>query len=454
MAECARCHRQPNKDEPTPLLCRCNEVEIWEKHDRHRMAHQVLLGERARHMGKSLGIPDVSADERCLSCHGVVIKDERLRHRSFSPDRAVREGVTCVVCHGAYKDWIDLHGGIDRETWRTLSRSKKESDYGMTDLWNPVRRASLCLSCHVGAPAEGKVVTHAMYAAGHPPLRAFEVATASDRMPRHWQYLQEKPPQVRAMLQVPEAFVRLERTHLLLVSSLVAYRQSQELLILFTDPEASAASAHQVSWPEFSQFQCTSCHRQLPADSWQSLPSGGYPTGRPPWNSLHARLIVPFFQPAREPQAGLERAFRVRTLGDRQSILHQARLNKDWADTMLTDVAGTLPDRRAQLSVIHRLVAFGTDATHDFDGARQLVWSLRVILSDFDTKPRSPEFEDILVQLDSALLLSPLHSDPGILDQPPDTRLRAIYEAEQRFDPKTFRSTVKAIKRLLPGPSP
>ena len=64
----------------------------------------------------------------------------------------------------------------------------------MTDLWDPVRRAETCASCHVGNHDEGKVVTHAMYAAGHPPLPGFETATFGDLEPRHWQYLSEKTP--------------------------------------------------------------------------------------------------------------------------------------------------------------------------------------------------------------------------------------------------------------------
>ena len=42
---------------------------------------------------------------------------------------------------------------------------------------DPVRRTELCLSCHLGSTSENKMVTHAMYAAGHPPLPGFEMET-------------------------------------------------------------------------------------------------------------------------------------------------------------------------------------------------------------------------------------------------------------------------------------
>src|SRR5207248_334113 len=39
---------------------------------------------------------------------------------------------------------------------------------------------------------EGKIVTHEMYAAGHPPLPGIEIATFGDALPRHWETLTEK----------------------------------------------------------------------------------------------------------------------------------------------------------------------------------------------------------------------------------------------------------------------
>ena len=62
----------------------------------------------------------------------------------------------------------------------------------MIDVRNPVRRAEQCFSCHIGNVEEGKLVTHAMYAAGHPPLPSIEIESFAKQMPRHWRYLDEK----------------------------------------------------------------------------------------------------------------------------------------------------------------------------------------------------------------------------------------------------------------------
>ena len=93
--------------------------------------------------------------------------------------------------------------------WRT----KKYEQYGMTNLRDPVRRTELCLSCHLGDIACGKFVTHDMFAAGHPPLPAFEVESFLEQMPPHWR-------------QVPP----LSRTRSVALEGLVALRASVRLL--------------------------------------------------------------------------------------------------------------------------------------------------------------------------------------------------------------------------------
>src|SRR5437763_622141 len=79
-------------------------------------------------------------------------------------------------------DWADLHGGVikkKRLEWRSLKRPEKEIKHGMRDLWDPAKRTELCVSCHIGNEKEGKVLTHEMYVAGHPPLPSFDMATFS-----------------------------------------------------------------------------------------------------------------------------------------------------------------------------------------------------------------------------------------------------------------------------------
>src|SRR5213076_1317723 len=56
------------------------------------------------------------------------------------------------------------------------------------NLRDPAVRGQFCATCHVGSAADGRVVTHEMYAAGHPPLPPFELGTFMECQPKHWGY--------------------------------------------------------------------------------------------------------------------------------------------------------------------------------------------------------------------------------------------------------------------------
>src|SRR5262249_47364646 len=137
---------------------------------------------------------------------------------------------------------------------------------GMTDLWDPTRRAALCASCHIGNLEEGKCVTHEMYAAGHPPLPGFEAATFCDAMPRHWQLPREKPARGRTLLGLDAG--DYEQTRLVLVGAAVSLRESMHLLarqsaacLRSDDPDGKVL--------DYANFDCACCHHDLKAPRWR-----------------------------------------------------------------------------------------------------------------------------------------------------------------------------------------
>src|SRR5262249_26853132 len=83
-------------------------------------------------------------------------------------------------------------GAHQLSAWR-LNTPKAKFQRGMRDLRDPVVRAELCMSCHIGNVEEGKVVTHAMMAAGHPPLPPIELAAFSRNLPRHCREARDVP---------------------------------------------------------------------------------------------------------------------------------------------------------------------------------------------------------------------------------------------------------------------
>src|SRR5206468_1043440 len=126
---------------------------------------------------------------------------------------------------------------------------------------DPVRRSELCLSCHLGNADEGKVLTHEMYAAGHPPLPGFDTATFSLVEPPHW-WQPRKVDAFKDPKSGPQWIKNfaadlsgLHHTKTILLGSVVALREAMELMA------AQAQAADQgPAWPEYSHFECYSCH--------------------------------------------------------------------------------------------------------------------------------------------------------------------------------------------------
>ncbi len=182
--KCMECHTQPTLQRSSSLpFVLLTEYAIWKLEDKHAQAYAVLKNDRGRRMGELLHL-DVTQAEACLNCHAMnALKTGG--PESFKP----ADGVSCGGCHGPSAKWLTEHADPG---WRKLSPEQK-TEKGMVNLRDPARRAGLCMSCHVGNAAEGKVVTHAMFAAGHPPLPPFEVATFSFNQPQHWRDTKDVP---------------------------------------------------------------------------------------------------------------------------------------------------------------------------------------------------------------------------------------------------------------------
>jgi len=130
----------------------------------------------------------VALVKSCLRCHATwpTASDERYAH---SPPVPLALGVSCQGCHGPGEKWDVPHR---MPVWRTVTPAGKAA-LGFTDVRTTAAKAALCASCHVGNLAEGKFVKHEWYAAGHPSLPSFELATFEAAMPVHWKALSQKP---------------------------------------------------------------------------------------------------------------------------------------------------------------------------------------------------------------------------------------------------------------------
>jgi hypothetical protein len=433
---CLRCHTQGPTGADNDKFVLLTEYTTWRTQDKHALAYLALVGERGKQIGKLLGI-DVTKptpDNACLNCHSVNVPDSKWG-RSFQ----LADGVSCDGCHGASSDWLGPHA--DDRNWR-LKTAKEKATFGMIDLRDPATRTAVCAACHVGNVAEGKVITHAMYAAGHPPLPAFEVATFSRRLPQHWRDRRdvpffEKPPEkdrevVRKVYHMDSA--DYQQTQLALASSVAGLANS----LKYASERSNLAAGEQMNaeqsarrWPEtklagfadlklpalwpqlaMGQADCYACHHELQRPSWRQLRGYSGPPGRPqlaPWNTMLARQglgIGDGEAELRKRTAAVHAACNARPFGDPEKLSQASGELAAWAVGRLTglDLPDAKPDR---LELLRRLCALEPQQFPDYDSARQIAAAFVSIYSEeFPKTDKNSEAGKALAALDEQFHLN------------------------------------------------
>jgi hypothetical protein len=215
-----------------------NEYRVWLRQDYHSRAYRTLQTAQSKAIAEKLGLPSAHAAKICLDCHADNV-EVAARGRRFQ----ISDGVGCEACHGGSGKWLESHA---EETTSHADNLKQ----GMYPTEQPLARARLCLSCHLGT--KDKLATHEIMGAGHPRL-AFELETFTVNQPAHYQvdadYSERKP-------SIPSVNMWLAG---LSVTSL----QSLELL--------------QEEWftkdtlvPELAFYQCHACHHPMDDLRWQA----------------------------------------------------------------------------------------------------------------------------------------------------------------------------------------
>jgi len=495
---CSDCHGNPERyrDRQDEMICAMDEYNTWHENDRHEYAfywpmnvprtedkakdrrHQngerflLLAGQRAKQIASRLGVVDVVKSQACIPCHAVPAPGNV--PTQFFVQRT--EGVSCVACHGAAQDWVLRHQAVNDPEWRKLTREQKEQRYGMVDLWNPVTRATKCTSCHIGNADEQKVITHTMYAAGHPPLPSIEVAAFSDEQPRHWKYQKEKLPQIQALLGFNPN--RLEQTELVAVSGIVALRESMRLFVA----QARSGTQAEGGWPDFALFDCSSCHHTLITTrtlarqrTRRSSEAPGRPTV-PNWPSVlvqigieaaNSQLAVQRTQQLEDDLQEFHHAMSASPFGDCRRALTAADRIIDRSQAIIQDLtdmtrvppgtSGRIVDRGVALGLLQKLCAIVSGEMLDYDSARQITWAFRTIYHEV-VPQATREVQASFKALDSELGLT-LHRSPhqtpeqpnGIAQKPPiieslAERLRSIAD----YNPESLQRHFANLKRSLP----
>jgi hypothetical protein len=160
---CGECHKQ--------------EVEAWKGSSHFRTFREMPRSDRAKDIGRKLGISRVNSDKKCLSCHYTSVEAEG----KLKPIA----GISCESCHGAGRDWLKIHSSYSGKKADTESKSEAAARWNLAVSKGMIRPDSIyrlaknCYGCHV-VPDED-IVNKGGHRAGSP----FELVSWSQGEVRH-----------------------------------------------------------------------------------------------------------------------------------------------------------------------------------------------------------------------------------------------------------------------------
>jgi hypothetical protein len=240
-----------------------SEYTTWSGFDPHHKAYQVLFDPRSDRIMKNLfhtGSGSAASNQLCLNCHATNRGDTA----KSGPGFTLSEGVGCESCHGGSSRYIGIHFTTKV---LALSPAEKDSQFGLRNTKELASRAGICADCHIGNLAKGMEVNHDLIAAGHPRLN-FELSAFLANYPRHWKHDDE-------LKRHPDFHARAWE-----VGQVEGSRSAIKLL---AERAQQVVQKKDPLWPEFTEFDCFSCHKDLQLNSRNYR--NGYPAkpGSLPW---------------------------------------------------------------------------------------------------------------------------------------------------------------------------
>lgn len=488
-------------------------AKTWQEEDKHRRA-MLLLEEQPELTARILGFPlkdvvqdgqlradvrdraKIQAVAKCMRCHATWPKP-KVPELPDEPPVELRLGVSCQACHGPGFHWSRPH----EEKWWRLCAAEEKERLGLVNLRNSAVKAALCTSCHVGSAEEDRQVTHAMYAAGHPPLPGFELAAFALQMPAHWRTLAEKgafvgttaapyvlTAQDRVTLsQLPIDPAAMKNDYRAAHFPLHGHDPATDLIVpkevlaggiasLRRYVEQVEISARQQvegsgGWPDFSLFDCRACHHELRGGRNPDLGSAQRarrtPPGRPPaaaWASILAEAAAGHLgardagqethRPSSFEQAleAFQQALTARPLGDPKKTVDAAGRLREQLDALARSVAVARFDERAANRLMTRLcqdepTVAGFRPSADYHAARQVAWSLELLRISPSPERAGPAVRELLPSYfrgtqgeDPLQLRLPAGQKSSIVSQLP-----AALAAPENYDPQWFRQCLERL---------
>ncbi|MHB8679317.1 MAG: multiheme c-type cytochrome [Rudaea sp.] len=375
-----------------------NEFAVWQEFDPHAKAYQVLEQPRAQEIAHKLGLGDATKAKVCLDCHADNVPAAE-RGERFQ----ISDGVGCEACHGGAELWLNSHA--DRKVTYADDLAK-----GMYPTADPIKRAQLCLSCHMGE--KERMITHRIMGAGHPRL-SFELDTFTWLNPHYkitanWIKRKGEWNGVRDWA----------------VGQGVA---AENLLGLLLDPK----TGWQGIFPELVLFNCQACHKLMKDNSWGPRQGTGLGPGVVRLND--ANLVTFRYALAPVDKAAAQRVF------EQTRALHQATTQSREATfaaarTLQATLEGLLP----------KVAAYNYDAA-----------SLNPILASMLADAQQGEFRDYAAAEQAAMASESIviaFENDGKLDKAHAATLHAklntLYDTVKDEDKYSMPRFVAALKDL------
>jgi hypothetical protein len=327
-----------------------NEFARWQEFDPHAtQAFQVLQSSAGQAIARKLGLGDATQAQVCLDCHAdntpAANRGDRFQ---------LSDGVGCEACHGGSELWLSSHA--DKDTPHADNLAK-----GLYPTEDPVRRAELCLSCHMGTPE--RMITHRIMGAGHPRL-SFELDTFTWINPHY---------------EVDDDYIARKGDF----NGVRDWGVGQgvaavNLLDTLLDPEHGWNGI----FPELVLFDCHACHRRMDGGKWAPRQGTGLGPGVVRLNDSN---LVMF----RHVLAVVDRSAAQRVMDQTRELHRATTVSRDAtsaaARRLRDNVQGLLPQVSA----------------HDFDAA-----SLGPILDSLLADADRGEFRDFAAAEQAAMAAS------------------------------------------------
>jgi cytochrome c553 len=130
------------------VKCHPAEVAVWRNTPHHQTFERLHRLPEAKEIASRVGVRSIKYDNRCVACHYTQKMDQA------SP--VAIAGVSCESCHGAARQWVDIHhdyggGGVTADTETPAHRDARVArsiEAGMRNPANVYLIAQSCYRCH------------------------------------------------------------------------------------------------------------------------------------------------------------------------------------------------------------------------------------------------------------------------------------------------------------------